>query len=71
MIEGVGGFDSGYVNEAEFGNNRKGLLKKNTIIPFKVNKKEKWTVATILGRAEKSTGKNKSWYNVHNHETGI
>ena len=37
---------------------------------FKVNEEDKSTVATILGRTGKSSGKNKSWYNVRNHKTG-
>ena len=61
MIEGDGGIESGdVVVDAEFVNHSKGVLKKNDIIHFKVNGKDKWTVATILGRAGKSTGKHKS-----------
>ena len=69
MIEGVGGIESGDVAVGtDTGNHPKGVLKKNDSIDFKVNEKDKWTVATILGRAENSAGKNKSWYNAHNHE---
>ena len=72
MTEGVGGIESGdVIVDVEFGNDLKGVLNKNDIIHFEVSEKDKWTVATILGGAGKSTGKNKSWYNVHNHETGI
>ena len=60
MIERVGEIEGGdVVVDAEFGNHLKGVLKKNDIIHFKVNEKDKWRVATILGRAEKSTGKHK------------
>ena len=59
-----------FVVDAEFGNHPKKVLKKNDIIHFKVNAKDMWTVAIILGRTGKFTGKNKSWYNVGNHETG-
>ena len=45
-------------------------LKKNDVIHFKVDKEDKWTIATVLGRAGKSTSKNKSWYNVRDQETG-
>ena len=69
---GIGGIESGdVVVDAELGNHPKGVLKKNDIIHFKVNEKDKWTAATILGRAGKSTGKHKSWYNVCNHVTGV
>ena len=71
MIEEVGGIESGNVVDAEFGNHLKGVLKKNDIIHFKVNEKDKWTVATTLAKAGKSTGKHKSWYDVRNHETGV
>ena len=71
MIEGVGEIESGdVVVDAEFGTHPKRVLKKNYIIHFKVNEKDKWTVATILGRAGKCTGKHISWCNVHNRETG-
>ena len=68
---GVGGIESGdAVVDAELGNHPKGVLKKNDVIHFKVNEKDKWTAATILGRAGKFTGKHKSWYNVCKHGTG-
>ena len=72
MTEGVGGIESGdIVVDAELGNHPKGVSKKNDMVHFKVSEKDKWTAAAILGRAGKSTGKHKSWYNVHNHETGV
>ena len=73
MIERVGRIESGnVVVDDEFGNHSKEVLKKNDIIHFKVNEKDKWTVATISGsQVGKCTGKHKSWYNVRNHETGV
>ena len=72
IIEGVGGIEIGdVVVDAELGIHSKGVSKKNDIIHFKVSEKDKLTKATILGRAGKSTGKHKSWYNVCNHKTDI
>ena len=72
MIEGVDGIEiGGDVVDAELGNCPEGVLKKNGLVHLKVSEKDKWTAATILGRAGKSTGKHKSWYNVCNHETGV
>ena len=71
IIEGVGGIEIGDdVVNAELGIHSKRVLKKNDIIHFKVSEKDKWTAATTLGRAGKSTGKHKSWYNVRNHKAG-
>ena len=46
-------------------------LKKNEITNLcQVSEEDKWTTATILGRAGKAVGRNRSWYNIWNHKTG-
>ena len=38
--------------------------KKNDVIEHKVPSTDKWITATVLGRAGKSTGNHKDWYNI-------
>jgi hypothetical protein len=42
-------------------------IKKNDNIQYKLSDSEEWISATVLGKAEKMTGKNKTWYNVQDH----
>jgi hypothetical protein len=39
-------------------------IKKNDNIQYKLSDSEEWISATVLGKAGKMTGKNKTWYNV-------
>ena len=39
-------------------------VKTNDNIRYKVQNKDEWTVATVLGRAGKATGNNRYWYNI-------
>jgi hypothetical protein len=42
-------------------------IKKNNIIQYKLPDSEERISATVLGKAGKMTGKNKTWYNVQDH----
>ena len=42
-------------------------IKKNDNIQYKLSDSEEWISATVLGKAGKMTGKNKTWYNVQDH----
>jgi hypothetical protein len=42
-------------------------IKKNENIQYKLPDSEEWISATVLGKAGKMTGKNKTWYNVQDH----
>ena len=39
-------------------------MKTNDKIRYKVQNKDEWTIATVLGRAGKATGNNRYWYNI-------
>ncbi|CAG2239162.1 unnamed protein product [Mytilus edulis] len=43
------------------------LIKKDDNIRYKLQGSDEWISATVLGRAGKATGGNKSWYNVKDH----
>ncbi|CAC5360728.1 unnamed protein product [Mytilus coruscus] len=43
------------------------LIKKDDNIPYKLPGSDKWISASVLGRAGKATGGNKTWYNVKDH----
>ncbi|CAC5365129.1 purA [Mytilus coruscus] len=44
------------------------LIKKDDNIRYKLLGSDEWISATVLGRAGKATGGNKTWYNVKDHE---
>jgi hypothetical protein len=41
--------------------------QKNDNIQYKLSDSEEWISVTVLGKAGKMTGKNKTWYNVQDH----
>ena len=54
-------------DKRELYNTKELSLKKKDQIQYKLPGEEEWITVTILGRAGKTTGTNKTWFNVQDH----